>query len=163
MRQKARYFRFVLWRVSIILALSAGIVAPAVLCADEGDPHEADHEALRGLRKVAEEAINNNKLELLKPHLDDPFSIVTYTDREFTDFDTFQAQAGIQYRLKHWLSTSLRYTHRWRNSEFEDTINGNSIFLFLTTQIDTWPNFGLPKAIRRQSPGLNNPTSAFRD
>jgi len=84
-------------------------------------------------------------------------------DTDDDDFNTFQAQAGIQYRLKHWLSTSLRYTHRWRDSEFEDAINGNSFFLFLTTQVDTWPNFGLPKAIRRQNPAFSNPTSAFSD
>jgi len=84
-------------------------------------------------------------------------------DTNDDNFNTFEAQGGIQYLLKQWLSTSLRYTYRRRDSDLEDTINGNSVFLFLSTQIDTWPNFGLPKAFRRQSPGLNNPTSAFRD
>jgi len=84
-------------------------------------------------------------------------------DTNDNDFNTFETQATIQYRFKNWLSTSLRYTYRRRDSELEDAINGNSVFLFLTTQVDNWPNFGFPKAIRRQSPGLSNPTSAFRD
>ena len=53
---------------------------------------EADHEALRRLRAVAEQAINENRLELLRPHLQEEFWVVTYTDRQFSDFDTFQAQ-----------------------------------------------------------------------
>jgi len=47
---------------------------------------------LHGGRAVAEEAINNNKLDLFRPHLADDFSIVTYTDREFADFEAFKAQ-----------------------------------------------------------------------
>jgi len=82
-------------------------------------------------------------------------------------FNTFESRAAIQYRFKHWLSGSLRYTYRRRNREREDTINdivdGNSIFLFFTTQVDTWPNFGFPKGIRRQGSGPRIPTSAFRD
>ncbi|MCA9119981.1 MAG: nuclear transport factor 2 family protein [Planctomycetaceae bacterium] len=54
--------------------------------------HEPDHEALRKIRAVAEEAINTNNLELFKPLLADSFSIVTYTDREFSDFDAFKKQ-----------------------------------------------------------------------
>jgi len=46
--------------------------------------HEADHEALRKIRAVAEEAINTNNLDLFKPHLADHFTIVTYTDRAST-------------------------------------------------------------------------------
>jgi ketosteroid isomerase-like protein len=54
--------------------------------------HEADHEALRKIRAVAEEAINTNNLDLFKPHLADDFTIVTYTDREFSDFNAFKAR-----------------------------------------------------------------------
>ncbi len=54
------------------------------------DPREADHNELRKLKVLVEEAINTNQLDLIRPHLDDPFSIVTYTDREFSDFDAFQ-------------------------------------------------------------------------
>lgn len=53
---------------------------------------EADHEALRQLKAVFEDAVNNNQLDLLKPYLHDPFSIVTYTDRNFTDFDVFKTE-----------------------------------------------------------------------
>ena len=51
---------------------------------------EADHEALRQLKAVFEEATNNNQLDLLEPYLHDPFSVVTYTDRKFTDFQVFK-------------------------------------------------------------------------
>jgi ketosteroid isomerase-like protein len=61
---------------------------PAAMAAD--DAAEADHDALRKLRAVVEQAINENRLELLKPHLAEGFSVVTYTDREFDDFDAFQ-------------------------------------------------------------------------
>lgn len=70
---------------------AAWCVAPLALFAQEND-READHQGLRELKAVAEEAINTNNLELLRPHLDEPFSIVTYTDSEFSDFDAFQAQ-----------------------------------------------------------------------
>jgi hypothetical protein len=52
--------------------------------------HEADHDALRRIRVVAEEAINTNNLDLLKPYLAEGFTIVTYTDREFSDFTAFK-------------------------------------------------------------------------
>ena len=71
-------------------------------------------------------------------------------DTDELDFNTFESQAAFQYRFKNWLATSLRYTFRRRDSELADAINGNSIFLFLTTQVNTWPNFGFPNAIRCQ-------------
>lgn len=54
--------------------------------------YEADHDALRKIRAVAEEAINTNNLDLFKPHLADDFTIVTYTDREFSDFTAFKVR-----------------------------------------------------------------------
>ena len=56
------------------------------------DPQEADHEALRGLKVVFEEAVNKNQMGLIEPFLDKDFSVVTFTDKEFTDFETFKAQ-----------------------------------------------------------------------
>ena len=53
---------------------------------------EAEHETLRGLKAVFEEAVNKNQMELIRPHLDKEFSVVTFTDREFTEFDKFTAQ-----------------------------------------------------------------------
>ena len=38
------------------------------------------HDRLRALKKVFETAVNENNLELLRPHLDEQFSVVTYTD-----------------------------------------------------------------------------------
>lgn len=53
---------------------------------------EADHEALRELKAVFEKAASQNQLDLLRPHLHEPFSVVTYTDREFTDFEAFKSR-----------------------------------------------------------------------
>lgn len=58
----------------------------------QADDDEADHQALREFRTLFEQAASENKLDLLKPHLHEPFSIVTYTDREFTDFEAFKAR-----------------------------------------------------------------------
>jgi ketosteroid isomerase-like protein len=56
------------------------------------DPHEADHDALRAYKALFEKAAAENQLELLRPILHEPFSVVTYTDREFTDFETFKTR-----------------------------------------------------------------------
>lgn len=53
---------------------------------------EAAHQALREFKVIFEQAASENKLDLLKPHLHEPFSVVTYTDREFTDFEAFKAR-----------------------------------------------------------------------
>ena len=63
---------------------------PAVLLAADDEDREADHNALRHLRAVFEEAVNRNELDLLKPYLDEHFTVVTYTDLEFSDFDVFK-------------------------------------------------------------------------
>jgi hypothetical protein len=56
------------------------------------DEAEADHEALRELKAVFEKAASENNLDLLKPYISENFSAVTYTDREFTDFEAFKAR-----------------------------------------------------------------------
>jgi len=53
---------------------------------------EADHAALREYKALFEQAAAENKLDLLKPILHEPFSVVTYTDREFTDFEAFKTR-----------------------------------------------------------------------
>lgn len=53
---------------------------------------EADHNELRVLRKVFEDAINSNKLDNLKPYLADHFSYVTISDEEYKDFNNFKEQ-----------------------------------------------------------------------
>ena len=65
-------------------------------------------------------------------------------DTDDEDFDVLQAQAGIQYLITSWLSSNLRYIHRWRDT---GEINSNSILLFFTAHFDIWPNPGLGKAI----------------
>ena len=70
------------------LALLAG--PPSAFGQDKDD--EADHQALREFKTLFEKAAAENKLELLKPHLHEPFSVVTYTDREFSDFEKFKAR-----------------------------------------------------------------------
>src|SRR5262249_52687905 len=53
---------------------------------------EAEHAALRQFKALFEKAVNENNLDLMKPHLHEPFSVVTYTDREFKDFEAFKAR-----------------------------------------------------------------------
>ena len=88
MKNHLAFIRF--WSFSTLAILIGLSLAESTSAQD--DDREADHEALRALRAVAEKAINTNQMELLRPHLDDPFSVVTYTDREFTDFDVFLAR-----------------------------------------------------------------------
>jgi len=64
----------------------------AALPLQAAEERHADHEQLRELRKVFEAAVNANDLDKLKPYLADHFSIVTFTDREFTDFTSFKAR-----------------------------------------------------------------------
>jgi ketosteroid isomerase-like protein len=82
--------RFVLLvGVTVVGALMVQIVAAQDIADDAA---EADHQALRELKAVFEKAASENKLDLLKPFVSEAFSAVTYTDREFTDFDAFKAR-----------------------------------------------------------------------
>ncbi len=75
----------------LLISLSIFVTSSKWLnAADVAANQEADHEALREIRAVAEEAINTNNLDLFEPHLAEDFSIVTYTDREFSDFTAFK-------------------------------------------------------------------------
>ena len=56
------------------------------------EPDEADHAALREYKALFEKAASENQLDLLRPLLHEPFSVVTYTDREFTDFEAFKGR-----------------------------------------------------------------------
>ena len=49
-----------------------------------------DHEALRAFKSVFERAVGENQLDLLAPYLDEKFSIVSFTNREFSDFTAFK-------------------------------------------------------------------------
>jgi ketosteroid isomerase-like protein len=79
-------------RVALLLiAAHASAQQPA----DPADPtqgNEADHAALREYKALFEKAASSGELDLLRPMLHQPFSVVTYTDREFTDFEAFKAR-----------------------------------------------------------------------
>jgi ketosteroid isomerase-like protein len=70
------------------LVAHAALAQPAV----DDAAAEADHQALRELKAVFEQAASENNLDLLKPYVNEAFSAVTYTDREFTDFGAFKAR-----------------------------------------------------------------------
>jgi len=53
---------------------------------------EEDLQQVMKYKSIFEDAVNNNDLDLIKPHLAPEFSIVMYTDREFTDFEKFKTQ-----------------------------------------------------------------------
>ncbi|MEM7455472.1 MAG: hypothetical protein AAF456_14060 [Planctomycetota bacterium] len=54
------------------------------------DEHEADREQLLELKAVVEEAMSNDdRIHILREHVADDFSVVTFTSREFNDFDVF--------------------------------------------------------------------------
>jgi ketosteroid isomerase-like protein len=76
-----------------------GLLALAPVTAIAQEENKADHDALRNIRQIAEKAINQNDLDLIAPYLAPEFSIVTFTDREFTNFDAFKTQWG-KTRLK---------------------------------------------------------------
>jgi hypothetical protein len=85
--------RTVLTAAAILWALAAGIIAqqPAAPAAAPAAPQEeADHESLRQLRGVYEQAIRENKIELLQPHLHADFHGVMVTGRAVNSFADLQ-------------------------------------------------------------------------
>lgn len=77
---------------TVALTLLATATGPLLAQEEDEADHQADHQALREIRAAVEEAINNNQLDLFRPHLAESFSIVTYTDREFSDFEAFKTR-----------------------------------------------------------------------
>ena len=70
----------------VVLALAA--TGSAVRAQAPANPQEeAEHQALRDLRAVYEQAIRENRVELLQPHLHPEFSGVMVTGRQVTSFD----------------------------------------------------------------------------
>jgi hypothetical protein len=70
---------------------------------------EADHQALRELKAVFEKAASENNLDLLRPHVNENFSAVTYTDREFTN------GAGKEFRFtSHWTAVCRNIDDEWK-------------------------------------------------
>jgi ketosteroid isomerase-like protein len=56
------------------------------------DQHESDRAALHAVRRLFEQAVEQNTLEDLGPHLDPEFSTVSFTDTAFNDFASFNKQ-----------------------------------------------------------------------
>ncbi len=76
----------------ITVSFCALVLTTNAMHAQSDDAQEADHEALRNIKVVFEEAVNKNQMELIEPYLDKDFSVVTFTDREFNDFDKFKTK-----------------------------------------------------------------------
>jgi len=77
--------------LSFAIALTISWVA-SPLARAQPNQDEADHAALREFKTLFEKAASENQLDLFKPYLHEPFSVVTYTNREFTDFEAFKAR-----------------------------------------------------------------------
>lgn len=73
---------------TLILAIGFCVCTPAFA----QEKQEADHAALREFKSLFEKAASENNLDLLRPILHEPFSAVTYSDREFTDFEAFKTR-----------------------------------------------------------------------
>lgn len=56
------------------------------------DPFESDREQLRAIQTIFENAVEKNTLEDLRDHIDSDFSIVSFTDKSFDDFESFNKQ-----------------------------------------------------------------------
>jgi ketosteroid isomerase-like protein len=98
--------RFAMRTLLVCTIVAGGCMAiPPAIAQQEGRPQEipdshaagddlaeSDHAALREFKALFEKAASENDLELLRPILHQPFSVVTYTDREFTDFDEFKTR-----------------------------------------------------------------------
>jgi hypothetical protein len=85
------------------LCLLAVAVCPGSLAADE----EADHEALRQLRRVYEQAVAEDRVDLLAPHLDPEFSGVMLTGELVTGYEGMK---GYWKKLKDLMGPAGRYT-----------------------------------------------------
>ena len=90
--------------------------------------------------------------ELISAYVNSDFSLY---DTETGNFKTFTAATGIRYRILSWLSSELRYAHRWQDdagsaatsSTFvqRGRVNSNSIALTFTADFDVWPNTGFAR------------------
>lgn len=74
------YFSFVL------------LVIVSVCCRAETNDHLHDKQQLIALKQLFEQSVADNSMEKLQPHLAPEFSVVMFTDNEFSDFDQFVIQ-----------------------------------------------------------------------
>ena len=80
----------------------------------------------------------------------------SFYDTNQVNFSLFNASAGLQYWITTWLSSSLTYTHRFRDSgagaqntslRNSGNAHSNSVVLVFTSHFDIWPNVGLANAL----------------
>jgi hypothetical protein len=75
-------------------------------------------------------------------------------DTDDVNFNTTQANTGLQYAITNWLCSSLNYSHRRRDSGAgsqntdlltRGNVYSNSVFLAISANFDVWPSVGLAK------------------
>ncbi|HEV8254237.1 MAG TPA: nuclear transport factor 2 family protein [Vicinamibacteria bacterium] len=88
---------------TVALCLMVSVVALGRLDADD----EADHEALRKIRRVYEQAVAEDNVELLVPHLDPQFTAVMLTGELVVGADGMR---GYWRRIKDLMGPGGRYT-----------------------------------------------------
>lgn len=82
--------RFV--RTTCALVLFVALAQAAAFAQAAATPQEeAEHEAIRGLRAVYEQAIRENRVDLLAPHVHPEFTGVMVTGRQVYSFDEVRA------------------------------------------------------------------------
>ena len=91
--------------------------------------------------------------ELLSAFIRSNFSIYDTADGSFK---TFNAGTGLRYRILSWLSSDLRYAHRWESGAGSSAtstnfvqkggINSNTVALAFTADFDVWPTPGFARA-----------------
>ena len=86
-------------------------------------------------------------------------------DTDDVNFNTMQANAGLQYAITSWLCSSLSYSHRRRDSGAGSSntdlltrgnIYSNSVFVAISGNFDVWPSMGLAKSARSCSAGIQS-------
>ncbi|MDF1660401.1 MAG: hypothetical protein P1V97_01415 [Planctomycetota bacterium] len=78
--------------LSALLLSSLILTAPAFAEDKPSAKNEADHTELRALKDLCVKAMNDNKLELLNDQIDaEHFTVITVSNKKFTDFDKFKA------------------------------------------------------------------------
>jgi hypothetical protein len=90
--------------------------------------------------------------ELLSAYMRTDFSLY---DTDDGSFKTFTGGTGLRYRILSWLSSELRYAHRWEIDAGSATtstsfvgrgrINSNSVALNFTANFDVWPTLGFAR------------------
>ncbi|VAW70425.1 hypothetical protein MNBD_GAMMA09-2122 [hydrothermal vent metagenome] len=59
---------------------------------EEQNGHNAERDKLRELQAIFEKAVKNNTIEDIRPFTHPDFSFVSFTDKSFSDFDSFKQQ-----------------------------------------------------------------------